>query len=111
MDLVDEAEEALAQGEPETARSLLEEAAAGPMDDARLVRLVTALAQANRFLSRHRETVKFIDGKLGSVDGKTRAVLLRIRIAALRQFDTQAVLAEADAALAAAEAAGDLDSY
>src|SRR5262245_57482126 len=111
-ELIAAGEEALAQGEPENARGLLEEAAALELDAVLLVRLVTALSQANRFLSRQKETVKFLEARLTeSLDDGTRAALLRARIAALRQIDTGAALRDADAALQAADAVGDLQSY
>jgi hypothetical protein len=112
-ELIAAGEDALAQGEPEAARGLLEQAGDGPLEAALLVRLVTALAQANRFLSRQRDTVQFIETRLGDgvIDDKTRAWLTRARIAALRQVDTGGVLRDAEAALAAADAVGDLESY
>lgn len=110
--MVEAGERALAAGDPETARAFLDKAAEIGVADALVPRLAVALAEANRYLSRHRDTVKWIERRLAAPHEKTtHAVLLRARIAALRQINTRAVLDLAEEALAAAEAVGDMDSY
>lgn len=109
--LIAAAEEALAAGDPERARQQLDLAAVAGIDDATLSRFVMALTMANRLLSRHRETLAWIETRLAAPHGAAaRAVLLRGRIAALRQLDTRAVLDHVEEALAAARAVADHDA-
>jgi tetratricopeptide (TPR) repeat protein len=103
------AEDALAAGRPEEAANVLAQAGEAPIDDTLLPRWLDTLARANRFLSRHRETVSWIEKRLAdSPSPGARVQLLRARVGALRQFDPHAALELVNDALAAAREAGDL---
>lgn len=110
--LLAEAEATLIAGDPEAARALLDKADEAGVPEPLLVRYVEALAQANRFMSRQRDTLVWIEHQLGRPHGAaTHAVLLRARIEALRHLDTRRVLELADEALAAAERVGNEEAY
>ncbi len=104
-----DAEAALAAGNPEDALAHLGGIADTSVGDALLPRWLDTLARANRFLSRFRDTVAWIEQRLANGPSPTaRVQLLRARVAALRQFDPHAALELVDEALEAARAAGDM---
>jgi tetratricopeptide (TPR) repeat protein len=104
-------EQALEEGDPERAAGLLERAAKD-FPDAILPRLARALNDAYRKTDRHRESLAFLERQLAETQSPQHlAVLLQVRLAAMRQLDTRAVLDLADEALAAAEAVKDEDCY
>jgi hypothetical protein len=104
-----DAEAALAAGRPEDALGFLGGVADTAIDDVLLPRWLDALARTNRFLSRHRDTVAWIERRLADSPSKAaRVQLLRSRVAALRQFDPHAALELVDEALMAAREAGDM---
>ena len=81
------AEDALAAGRPEEAAGVLAAAADASIDDTLLPRWVDTLSRANRFLSRHRDTVTWIEKRLAdSPSPAARVQLLRARVGALRQM-------------------------
>jgi tetratricopeptide (TPR) repeat protein len=103
------AEAALAAGKPEDALGHLDGAGDTAIDDVLLARWLDALGRAHRFLSRHRDTVAWIEERLaGAPSEHARVQLLRARVAAVRQFDPHAALELVDEALTAARQAGDL---
>lgn len=109
---IEAAERALRAGSPEEARGHLELAIALGIPDDLILRFVAVFAQTNRFISRHRDTLAWLDSRLAQAsDPPLRAVLLRARIGALRQVDTGAVLDLAGEALDAARAVGDHESF
>jgi hypothetical protein len=114
VDRLRDAEAALAEGKPEAALALLADpgdpgGTPDPVDDALLARWLDVLTRANRFLSRHRDTVTWIERRLAdSPSPSARAQLLCARVAALRQFDPQAALELVDEALKAAREVGDM---
>lgn len=104
-------EQALEEGDPERAATLLERAASSFPENL-LPRLARALNDAYRKTDRHRDSLAFLERQLAIADRPEHvAVLLQVRLAAMRQLDTRAVLDLADEALAAAEAVGDNDCY
>lgn len=106
-----EAERALAAGRPEDAHAQLASVRDHTVEDTVLARFLDALSRTNRFLNRHRDTVKWIEERLvKSPSPVARVLFLRARVAALRQVDPQAALELVGEALEAARAAGDVEA-
>lgn len=106
-ELLAEGEAALHRGDSEAAFAALSEAARAGIED--LDRLAVCLAQAGRFLGRHREVLDWIEAQVAA-GGQARARLLRARIGVCRHVDVPRVLELAEEALAAADEEGDQES-
>ncbi|HTM18878.1 MAG TPA: AAA family ATPase, partial [Kofleriaceae bacterium] len=101
-------ERLLADGTPEPAAATLRRVDALPLPEAALPRQARAVQQVNRLLGDHQATLTWVRGRLERRPGaEALAALLEAELSALRQIDVRGVLERCDAALAAADAAGD----
>lgn len=106
--LLAEGEAALGNGESVRAYELLAQAVEAGVSTEELPRLAAAFAIAGRYQDRHAEVLDWIEGAIdAATDPAQRVTFLRARVAVCRQLDPGRVLALADEALSAAEAAGD----